>query len=58
MHPCSGWVAVRGKGEEARVAPLGTEARGALQAYLVTLPEIGSDALFIGRRGPLTASGV
>ncbi|WP_322797983.1 tyrosine-type recombinase/integrase [Thermoflexus sp.] len=58
LAPRSGWVMVRGKGEKARRVPLGAEARGALQAYLMTRPEMGSDALFIGRRGPLTASGV
>lgn len=58
LTPRSGRVVARGKGEKTRMIPLAPEARRALQAYLAVRPEIDSDRLFIGRRGPLTPSGV
>jgi len=54
-----GRIVVRaGKGDKYREAPLGAEARQAVQAYLGVRPTTADTALFIGQRGPLTASGV
>lgn len=53
-----GKLIVRGKGEKAREVPLNAEAREALQEWLAARPAAPEDRLFIGRRGPLTASGV
>ncbi len=53
-----GKLIVRGKGEKVREVPLNAEAREALQEWLAARPAAPEDHLFIGRRGPLTASGV
>lgn len=54
-----GRVVVRmGKGEKYREVPLNAEARRALQEYLAVRPTVADDRLLVGRRGPLTASGV
>jgi integrase/recombinase XerC len=51
-------ITVRGKGEKVREVPLNAEAREALREWLAARPSVPEDALFIGRRGPLTPSGV
>lgn len=54
-----GRIVVRaGKGDKYREVPLGAEARQAVQAYLAVRPTVADRELFIGQRGPLTASGV
>ncbi|MFZ8844090.1 tyrosine-type recombinase/integrase, partial [Thermoflexus sp.] len=53
-----GKIVVRGKGEKVREVPLNAEAREALREWLAARPSVPEDALFIGRRGPLTPSGV
>jgi site-specific recombinase XerC len=45
-----------GKGNKQRTVPLPLPARCALEAYLETRPPVESQRLFIGERGPLTAS--
>lgn len=54
-----GRVVVRmGKGEKYREVPLNGEARRAVVEYLAVRPKVADDHLLIGRRGPLTESGV
>lgn len=53
-----GKIIVRGKGEKVREIPLNTEAREILREWLSVRPLAPDDHLFIGRRGPLTPSGV
>jgi len=53
-----GKLIVRGKGEKVREVPLNAEAREALREWLSVRPAASDDHLFIGRRGPLTPSGV
>ena len=47
-----------GKGNKERWTPLPLEVRQALIAYLDTRPPVNSNRVFIGERGPLTASGI
>jgi integrase/recombinase XerC len=47
-----------GKGGKFREVPLNVEVRRALSDYLEVRPDIASDRVFIGQRGPLTADGV
>ncbi|MBC7227758.1 MAG: tyrosine-type recombinase/integrase [Thermoflexales bacterium] len=51
-------VVRRGKGEKYREVPLNGEARRAVLEYLAVRPKVADDRLLIGRRGPLTESGV
>lgn len=47
-------VTVTGKGAKTRIVPVGTQARGAIQAWLkerATLAAVGETALFLGRNG-------
>ncbi len=53
-----GKLTVRGKGEKIREIPLNAEVREALRGWLSARPAVPDDHLFIGRRGPLTPSGV
>lgn len=54
-----GKVTVRsGKGEKYREVPLNAEARWALAGYLAVRPTTADGHLLVGRRGPLTISGV
>ncbi len=53
-----GKITVRGKGEKVREVPLNAEAREALREWLSVRPAAPDDALFVGRRGRLTPSGV
>lgn len=53
-----GKLTVRGKGEKIREIPLNAEVREALREWLSARPAAPDDRLFIGRRGPLTPSGV
>jgi site-specific recombinase XerD len=53
-----GKIVVRGKGEKVREVPLNAEAREALREWLSVRPTAPDDALFVGRRGRLTPSGV
>jgi integrase/recombinase XerC len=53
-----GKIVVRGKGEKVREVPLNAEAREALREWLSVRPAAPDDALFVGRRGRLTPSGV
>jgi site-specific recombinase XerD len=48
----------RGKGDVYREVPLNREARRSLREYLEARPANGSDHVFVGQRGLLTASGV
>jgi site-specific recombinase XerD len=55
----SGQVVLRfGKGGKQRSVPLPLPVRRALQTYLETRPPVGSQKVFIGERGALTARGV
>lgn len=58
LSPRKGKLIVRGKGEKVREVPLNGEAREALREWLSARPAAPDDRLFIGRRGPLTPSGV
>jgi len=54
-----GLVIVRhGKGDKYREVPLHKEAREALTAWLAVRPASTDQALFVGKRGPLTANGL
>jgi len=53
-----GKIFVRGKGEKMREVPLNAEARRALWEWLSVRPQVAADALFVGRRGPLTPAGL
>jgi integrase/recombinase XerC len=53
-----GKIVVRGKGDKVREVPLNAEAREALREWMAARPSVPEDALFIGRRGSLTPSGV
>ena len=53
-----GKIIVRGKGEKIREVPLNAEAREALRLWLSARPAVPDDAIFVGRRGKLTPSGV
>jgi integrase/recombinase XerC len=53
-----GRLHVRGKGDKARTVPLNAGVREALREWLSVRPAAADDRLFIGRRGPLTPSGV
>lgn len=55
----SGTVVFRfGKGGKQRSVPLPLQARRAVQAYLDARPPVGSQAVFVGERGPLTDRGI
>ena len=60
LRPRKGTITVReGKGGKYREVPLNAEARRALREYLEVRPATPEDQpLFLGKRGPLTASGV
>jgi site-specific recombinase XerD len=47
-----------GKGNKQRTVPLPLPARRALQVYLETRPQIESNSVFVGERGPITDCGV
>ncbi|MCS7227276.1 MAG: tyrosine-type recombinase/integrase, partial [Gloeomargarita sp. SKYB31] len=47
-----------GEGEKYREVPLNGEARRAVVEYLAVRPKVADDRLLVGRRGPLTESGV
>jgi site-specific recombinase XerD len=51
-------VTVREKGEKTRTVAFGPKTAAALRAWLVMRPRLKSDAVFTGKRGPLTSSGV
>ena len=54
-----GNVTVRsGRGGKFRAVPLNVEARQALSDHLEVRPDIASDRVFVGQRGPLTEEGV
>lgn len=54
-----GLVIVRhGKGDKYREVPLHRDAREALTAWLAVRPASTDQALFVGKRGPLTANGL
>lgn len=54
-----GTLTVRnGKGRSSRLIPLNVDVRAALAAWLEERPEGAGDVLFVGERGPMTASGV
>lgn len=59
LNARNGRLTVRsGKGGKYREVPLNAEARRALQEYLVVRPQVEDDHVFIGKRGPLTTSGI
>lgn len=58
LSPRRGRLVVRGKGEKVREVPLNAGAREALEEWLSVRPAAADDRLFVGRRGPLTPSGV
>ena len=47
-----------GKGNKQRTVPLPLLARRAMQVYLETRPQITSNIVFVGERGPITECGV
>jgi site-specific recombinase XerD len=47
-----------GKGGKQRSVPLPLPARKAMEAYLDTRPQVESQIIFIGERGPLTDRGI
>jgi site-specific recombinase XerD len=48
----------RGKGNKQRTVPLPHSARRPMQAYLENRPQIESNKVFVGERGPITDSGI
>jgi site-specific recombinase XerD len=46
------------KGNKQRSVPLPLPARRALQVYLASRPQVGTNRVFIGERGPLTDRGI
>jgi integrase/recombinase XerC len=59
MNERSGSVVFRfGKGHKQRAVPLPLPARRAIQAYLEVRPQVQSERVFQGERGPLTDRGI
>jgi integrase/recombinase XerD len=58
LQPRSGWIHVAGKGGKHRRLPLNNDARKALEALQLGLPEGPGGPIFRGKRGPYTARGI